>query len=119
MKGDHPAYARFISQYHDEDPATKPRSRSRSSSDAGTLSAVLRLLAHETARADAAESELRRDTQALLSRMKDVKEASEKSAAELACTRGELELYKFQLDLAQKGTCVIYTRVDVTQYSSY
>jgi hypothetical protein len=100
------AYARLLARLNNEqdpeDNVPRPRSRSNSVND-GTLSAVLRLLAQETARADNAERELNRDAEALLTRVRDAKEAKERVELELIRAREELNLYKLQLTVAQSG----------------
>ncbi|KAG5654016.1 hypothetical protein H0H81_008326 [Sphagnurus paluster] len=66
------------------------------------MQAILRLLAHETARADAAERELAKDNEAVITRVQSLKEAHMRTEAELARVTAELNLYKIQLDLAQQ-----------------
>jgi hypothetical protein len=112
------AYSRLQSRLNGEHDRDETRPRSRSDSSASTaLPSILRLLAHETARADAAERELERDADALLARVREAKAAKERSEAELARVREELALYKIQLDVAQRGVitqfifCVITSRL--------
>lgn len=100
------AYARLLArlsgEQDHEDNVPRSRSRSNSNSD-GALPTVLRLLAHETARADAAERELTKDSEALLTRVKEAKEGRERTELELIRVREELNLYKLQLAVAQSG----------------
>ena len=76
-----------------------------------TLSTVLRLLAQETARADAAEREVSRDAQALLTRVKEAKEAKERMEVDLFRVKEELGLYKLQLEVAQRGRFSFHVRL--------
>jgi len=105
-KMNHQAYARLLSRLSGEqdrqDNLPRTRSRSNSASDSA-LGIVLRLLAQETARADAAERELARDTEVLLQRVKESKGENEKVQLDLVRVRQELELYKLQLVVAQNG----------------
>lgn len=97
------AYARLLARLggeHDEDHPPRSRSPSNSSLNSA-LPTVLRLLAQETARADAAEQELNRDSEALLKRVREIKEAKERMELELMRVKEELKLYKLQLTVAQ------------------
>ncbi|KAF5386815.1 hypothetical protein D9615_002132 [Tricholomella constricta] len=98
-----PAYANFLSRVRDEERQEQlPRGRSRSNSSGASMHAILRLLAHETARADAAERELAKDNEAVIARVRNMKEAHLRAEAELSRVTSELALYKLQLDLAQR-----------------
>ncbi|KAG6887275.1 hypothetical protein C0992_013018 [Termitomyces sp. T32_za158] len=98
----HPAYAYVSSQLQDdaERGGKQPRNSRRTSSN--NLNVVLRLLSLETARADAAEARLTRDNEAILTRVRNIREAYARGQAELVRVKAELEMYKFQLDLAHK-----------------
>lgn len=104
------AYARLLARLggeHDEDHPPRSRSPSNSSLNSA-LPTVLRLLAQETARADAAEQELNRDSEALLKRVREIKEAKERMELELMRVKEELKLYKLQLTVAQNGKSQTY-----------
>ncbi|RDB26586.1 hypothetical protein Hypma_005691 [Hypsizygus marmoreus] len=103
-KSERQAYARILTRLQDEaHEDNAPHSRSRSNSSGSTaLPAILRLLAHETARADSAERALANDSNILLSRMRDTIAAKQKSEAELAQVTTELGLYKLQLEVARR-----------------
>ncbi|KAG6898947.1 hypothetical protein C0993_002429, partial [Termitomyces sp. T159_Od127] len=98
----HSAYAHVSSQLRD-DAERGGKQPSRSRRDRGkNLSVVLRLLSLETARADAAEARLARDNEAIVMRVQNIREVYARTQAELVGVKAELEMYKFQLDLAHK-----------------
>jgi hypothetical protein len=57
----------------------------------------------ETARADAAEHELNRSSEAVLVRVREAREARIRLELELTRVKQELDLYKLQLAVAQGG----------------
>ncbi|KAG6847837.1 hypothetical protein H0H93_005610 [Arthromyces matolae] len=87
----------------------KPRPHRRISYDSASpqpnntnVNTLLRLLALETARADAAEAQLTEHNEAIMTRVRSIREAQAQAEAELIRSNTELTLYKFQLDLAHK-----------------
>ncbi|GLB35698.1 hypothetical protein LshimejAT787_0212630 [Lyophyllum shimeji] len=108
---DRQAYAHFLARLRDEH-RQEPPPRTRSRSNSSGAGALLRLLAQETARADAAERELAKDHEAVISRVKSIKEAQLRAEGELARVTAELALYKLQLDIAQKEILRAQTIVD-------
>ncbi|KAF8061848.1 hypothetical protein FPV67DRAFT_299193 [Lyophyllum atratum] len=110
-KSDRQAYAHFLSRLRGEE-RQEPAPRSRSRSNSSGANTLLRLLAHETARADAAERELMKDHEAVISRVRSIKEAQLRAEAELVRVTSELALYKLQLDIAQREILRAQTIVD-------
>ncbi|KAH0584700.1 hypothetical protein H2248_010227 [Termitomyces sp. 'cryptogamus'] len=99
------SYAHLLSRLrNDSQKEGKRSSRSPcgSRSCSNNLNVVLRLLSIETARADAAERRLAKDDEAILTRVRNIREAHARAQAELVRVNTELALYKFQLDLAQQ-----------------
>ncbi|KAG6873159.1 hypothetical protein C0995_002317 [Termitomyces sp. Mi166 len=99
------SYAHLLSRLRDNSERERKEhqsSRSGSRSSSSNLNVVLRLLSLETARADAAESQLARDNEAILTRVRNIREAHVSAQAELVRVNTELAMYKFQLDLAHK-----------------
>ncbi|KAG6818355.1 hypothetical protein H0H93_005627 [Arthromyces matolae] len=87
---------------YEEKPGSRSRSSSRSRTSNTNVNTLLRLLALETARADAAEAQLTEHNEAIMTRVRSIREAQVQAEAELIRSNTELTLYKFQLDLAHK-----------------
>lgn len=115
-----PSYADVLPQLRDNAQSAQRREKKPSSShltSSNNLNVVRRLLSLETARANAAEARLAKDSrnsEAILTQVLNIREAHFQAQAELLRVNAELRTYKFQLDLAHKGPASL---VLVTFYS--